>query len=778
MPLTRSRAPGRVRGREPIGGSGRKTSRRIAGGRIAGGRDPNAGANAGRRVRRSARLTGHKPGGIAAPADAGEASDLSIKNVPSGGDASGGIGTGMASGSSSEGEEGAGRAGAEGGDRGVDWMEDVCEDEGEGSGSEELGRRHTRGCRRAALSRSAGPSRRGRGVRARAAGAGRRRQRELIRDDSDSDDSDYAPEPSEEEDVEDEEDAKVMKVMGAVGRAWGRAGEARDVVDLVSRDSDSDGTVDEVPLAARAVVRTKGDVSGRSKRSRQSRADKRQKKRRCWSPEKPEIFENGYISGDLDLDPEALGWSKSKEQMEPSSELLMPLLPFQKEFLAWAVKQEHGPLRGGVLADEMGMGKTIQAIAVILANPIVPARGLKTPKHQLAAMSKPGCPSQPLAMDRSPAMCVPISESLPTTPPAYTAGMARVLDDVAVSACCGTTLVVCPLVAVIQWRQEIARFTTPGALKVLIYHGPKRTTSQAELEEADVVLTTYSILENEYRKSEMPSKVQCRYCGKKFYPDRLKVHLRYFCGPNAVKSTALAKQKRKTVSKTKTIPSRKGMASSSKGFHLGCESAEEAGMMGGSVKDLPPNLRHLFDEGRMWAHEQDALDMILEATRDKGEDFGKRSGSLLHRICWCRIVLDEAHSIKERRCNTAHAAFALKSKYKWALSGTPLQNRVAELYSLIRFIRTYPYSYYFCRKCDCKCIDYPFKSNSRQCRTCGHSPLHHFCWWNKYVANPIKRYGYSSAGKLAMAVLKTEILDRTLLRRTKVQCADDLALPP
>ena len=33
---------------------------------------------------------------------------------------------------------------------------------------------------------------------------------------------------------------------------------------------------------------------------------------------------------------------------------------------------------------------------------------------------------------------------------------------------CRATLVVCPLVAVIQWRQEIARFTAPGALKVCL----------------------------------------------------------------------------------------------------------------------------------------------------------------------------------------------------------------------------------------------------------------------------------------------------------------------
>ena len=35
---------------------------------------------------------------------------------------------------------------------------------------------------------------------------------------------------------------------------------------------------------------------------------------------------------------------------------------------------------------------------------------------------------------------------------------------------CGATLVVCPLVAVIQWRQEIARFTAAGTVKVFLVH--------------------------------------------------------------------------------------------------------------------------------------------------------------------------------------------------------------------------------------------------------------------------------------------------------------------
>ena len=37
-------------------------------------------------------------------------------------------------------------------------------------------------------------------------------------------------------------------------------------------------------------------------------------------------------------------------EMEPSPAILLPLLPFQKEWLSWAVAQEKGPLHGGILA--------------------------------------------------------------------------------------------------------------------------------------------------------------------------------------------------------------------------------------------------------------------------------------------------------------------------------------------------------------------------------------------------------------------------------------------
>lgn len=44
--------------------------------------------------------------------------------------------------------------------------------------------------------------------------------------------------------------------------------------------------------------------------------------------------------------------------MEAHPSLKLTLLPFQKESLYWMKEQEKGIWKGGMLADEMGMGKT------------------------------------------------------------------------------------------------------------------------------------------------------------------------------------------------------------------------------------------------------------------------------------------------------------------------------------------------------------------------------------------------------------------------------------
>jgi len=65
-----------------------------------------------------------------------------------------------------------------------------------------------------------------------------------------------------------------------------------------------------------------------------------------------------------------------------------------------------------------------------------------------------------------------------------------------------------------------------------------------------------------------------------------------------------------------------------------------------------------------------------------------------------------------------------------------------------------------------------------KCENCGRSAIQHYSHFNKYILNPIQREGYCGDGRRAMFVLKNEVLDKALLRRTKETKAADMGLPP
>ena len=75
-----------------------------------------------------------------------------------------------------------------------------------------------------------------------------------------------------------------------------------------------------------------------------------------------------------------------------------------------------------------------------------------------------------------------------------------------------------------------------------------------------------------------------------------------------------------------------------------------------------------------------------EASSDKPD--GPKIGCF--GVHWYRIVLDEAHSIKNRNAKSTKAAYALQAEYRWCLTGTPMQNHLDELHSLIHFLKIKP----------------------------------------------------------------------------------------
>ncbi|KAF7291121.1 DNA repair protein RAD5 [Mycena indigotica] len=108
---------------------------------------------------------------------------------------------------------------------------------------------------------------------------------------------------------------------------------------------------------------------------------------------------------------------------------------------------------------------------------------------------------------------------------------------------------------------------------------------------------------------------------------------------------------------------------------------------------------------------------------------------------WLRVVLDEAHTIKNSKTETAKACFSLQARFRWCLTATPMQNAVEDFYSLFHFLRI--------------------------------KPVNDWTRFQSEISKPIDK-GNGNAG-LAMKRLQV-VLKHVLLRRLKTQL-DELKLP-
>ena len=70
----------------------------------------------------------------------------------------------------------------------------------------------------------------------------------------------------------------------------------------------------------------------------------------------------------------------------------------------------------------------------------------------------------------------------------------------------------------------------------------------------------------------------------------------------------------------------------------------------------------------------------------------KRTPQGLFSVSWRRIVLDEAHNIRNRSTRAYAAAMALRGRFRWAVTGTPISNKADDAQPLFAFIRAAPLS--------------------------------------------------------------------------------------
>ncbi|KAJ8951586.1 hypothetical protein NQ318_020463 [Aromia moschata] len=155
--------------------------------------------------------------------------------------------------------------------------------------------------------------------------------------------------------------------------------------------------------------------------------------------------------------------------------LKVALMPHQKRALAWLMWREKAKafwwyIRDAKVSisftDDMGLGKTLTMISLMLKTMETKIEDDEDSENENAQKSKTK----------------------------YNGG----------------TLVVCPASLINQWSGELERRTKRGLASWELYHGPKRQTNAKKLAEYDMVITTYSIVMNEYDKTAAIFRVNWR----------------------------------------------------------------------------------------------------------------------------------------------------------------------------------------------------------------------------------------------------------------------------
>ncbi|PHH73698.1 hypothetical protein CDD82_5318 [Ophiocordyceps australis] len=137
------------------------------------------------------------------------------------------------------------------------------------------------------------------------------------------------------------------------------------------------------------------------------------------------------------------------------------------------------------------------------------------------------------------------------------------------------------------------------------------------------------------------------------------------------------------------------------------------------------------------ANASSAPDLVITSYGIVLSEFGSIAGKNGHRtfhdglfsLKFFRVILDEGHHIKNRASKTARACYEIGAEHRWVLTGTPIVNRLEDLFSLVRFL--------------------------------GVEPWNNFSYWKTFITVPFESGDFVRALNVVQTVLEPLVMRRT-----------------
>ncbi|KAJ8509434.1 hypothetical protein ONZ45_g8403 [Pleurotus djamor] len=343
----------------------------------------------------------------------------------------------------------------------------------------------------------------------------------------------------------------------------------------------------------------------------------------------------------------------------------------QQPVWSHALTQEevfHAPSepRGSILADDMGLGKTITTVSLIAAT-------LATARQFGSEPLEPVSP--PSASDASDLFGNgwDISEQASQKAQAKAARNLEKLRSEYVRASriktkSRATLILCPLSTVSNWEDQF-KDHWKGNVTIIGGSGcappPMPSTSGSSTPSQSTLQITQSGIEAKSATRKGPGLRVYVYHGNARRPDTA-----FLADFDAVITTyaTLASEYSKQ-NRSQASPE--------------AEEEEEGGSSDCGGVDIDANGNQTL---RLPKPKKSSLKRKKPCTLNLSE-----IASPLQSIHWFRVVLDEAHSIKETSTVGSRASCDLYADRRLCLTGTPVQNKLDDVFALIKFLRLSPF---------------------------------------------------------------------------------------